>query len=98
MVLGCPWFINPAPGSTQIVFNQMMSSSRIAVEWGYSMITQLFEFLDFKREKPRSSSPQYQSLVAQFFTNGAQATNYFNADLLSLDEYLGLIDSEDQCI
>lgn len=95
-------FINPAPGSPRANFNRLMSKARIAVEWAFKNVTQLWQFLDFKREMKIFKTP-----IGQFYVNGAFLTNCHNGfygnqtslyfgvtdeTRLNLKQYLGLID------
>jgi hypothetical protein len=99
----CNWllkgFRNAQANSPEALFNTILSSVRISVEWGYCNITRLWPYLDFKRGMQIFKSP-----VAQYYVNAAFLTNvanclhdnatsdYFKCKSLSLDEYLALID------
>jgi len=92
-------YVNPAPGSLQRAFNRFMSGARIAVEWGFGQIISQWSYLDFKQNMKIFKTPIAQHYMnCAFLCNlrncfyGNQATVYFNADVLSLEDYLALID------
>jgi len=53
-------FVNPKQGSTQAEFNSRMSSSRIAVEWGFAHLTQQWTYVNFQ-----ASMKIYKELIGQ---------------------------------
>jgi nuclease HARBI1 len=99
----CAWimhgFINPPHDSDQALFNRLMSKARIAVEWAFKTVTQLWQFVDFRREMKIFKTP-----VAQFYINccfltnchncfyGNQTSVYFDVERLTLEQYLALVD------
>ena len=98
-----PWmlkgFVNPAPGSPQANFNTMMSSLRIAVEWGFHNLLAQFTFLDFRRSMQVYKMPVGRYfVVAAFLSNirvcyyGSQTSEYFGCAPLQLQQYLALVD------
>lgn len=75
--------------------NKKMSRLRIAVEWGFSKIIQLFPFVDFKKNlKVNKQSVSKYYKVATILTNchtclyGSQVCQYFELDPPRLEEYL----------
>lgn len=98
----CPWlykgFVNPEPGTWQANFNGILASVRIAVEWGFNLVVQLWNFIDFQ-----SSMRVFKVPVAQYYMNAAFLTNlrsccmgnktshYFNIAPPTLQEYLDLV-------
>ena len=92
-------FINPACNSPEALFNQRMSAVRIAVEWSFKNITQLFSFLDFRRQMRIFKTPVAQLYInAAFFSNlhccfySNQQQAYFGGVRMSPSEYLALVD------
>ena len=75
-----------------------MSSVRITVEWGFSAIIEQWKFLDFRQSMKifECLVPQYYIIVA-FLCNlrncleVSKTQSYFNAQQLTIDEYLGLV-------
>ena len=63
-------FRNADVGTYEALYNQIMSSVRITVEWGFGSIIEQWKFLD---------------LV------GSKMQSYFNAQQLTINEYLGLV-------
>lgn len=95
-------FVNPPRGSLQARFNTLMSSCRVAVEWGFKNILQLWQFLDFHRSAMILKMPVGQYFAnAAFLTNlhtcdyGNQISEYFVCAPLSLDQYLDLVPVDD---
>ena len=90
---------NPQPGSPEARWNTEMSKVREVVEWGFCSIASTWAFLDF-----RPSMRIFKSPIAKFYIIGAflvnlrtcfygnQTMEYFDSDVLMLDEYLSLID------
>ena len=91
-------FRNVYPNSDEAAYNQLLSSVRITVEWGFAELVEQWKFLDF-----RSAMKIFQCPVAQYCINAAFLSNirncllgnktqqYFNAQQLTIDEYLGLV-------
>lgn len=79
----------------QNIVNKKMTKLRVAVEWGFSKIVQLFPFLDYKK-----NMKVYKQEVGNYFkvgvilTNchtclyGSQVSSYFGCDPPTLEEYL----------
>jgi DDE superfamily endonuclease len=94
---------NPPQGSPQAAWNTQMSKVREVVEWGFANITTNWSFLDFKAAMMIFQSPiaKYY-MIAAFLVNlrtcfyGNQTMDYFDSTTMSLDEYLSLIDNEDE--
>jgi hypothetical protein len=59
-------FVNPAPNSPQALFNQRMSGSQIAVEWGFNLITQTWSHVDCTR-----SMQVFKQPIAEQYINCA---------------------------
>ena len=76
-------------------FNKAMSSVRVSMEWTFGKITQLFTFLDFKKNLKLLLQPvgKYY-LVGALLTNchtclyGSQTSQFFNVAPPNLDVYL----------
>lgn len=75
--------------------NKKISKVRVAVEWGFAKILQLFPFVDLKKNlkmKKQNVSKFYK--VATLLTNchtclyGGQVNSYFEIDPPELEEYL----------
>lgn len=76
-------------------FNKRMSVTRVAVEWGFGKITQLFAFVDFKKNQKIFLQPlAKQFKVAVILANchtciyGSQTSTFFEVSPPSLEEYL----------
>ncbi|XP_031554794.1 uncharacterized protein LOC116291725 [Actinia tenebrosa] len=76
-------------------FNSLMSKVRVTVEWGFGKITQLFAFLDFKRNLKVLLQPTAKYyLVACVLVNchtclyGSQTSKFFGLDPPTLERYL----------
>jgi hypothetical protein len=92
-------YLDPPRYSERAFFNRMMSTARIAVEWGFGQIIANWSFLDFK-----VSMKVFKEPIAQYYINAAflcnlrncyygnQTSDYFEAKPLNLQEYLALID------
>jgi hypothetical protein len=92
-------YLNAAQDSVEARFNACMSKARIAVEWGYNNILRQWSFLDFK-----SSMQVFRCPIGQYYVNAAflcnlrnclhgnQTSDYFQAEKLSLEQYLALVD------
>ena len=73
----------------------------ITVEWGFAELVEHWKFLDFQ-----SAMKIFQCPVAQYYINVAFLSNirncllgnktqqYFNAQQLTIDEYLGLVGND----
>lgn len=92
-------FISPYRGSNLTAaekdFNKAMSSLRVSVEWTFGKITQLFAFLDFKKNLKLFLQPvgKYY-LVGGLLTNchtclySSQTSQFFNVAPPNLEVYL----------
>ena len=88
-------FCGPQLTPAEIEFNKAMSSVRVSVEWTFGKITQLFAFLDFKKNLKLLLQPvgKYY-LVGTLLTNchtclyGSQTSTFFMMPPPSLDVYL----------
>ena len=77
-------------------FNNALSSARVAVEWGFGMITRRWRLLsDANRQKILETGLQHQYYVATFLTNlitcvegGNQTSSHFGCHPPTLGEYL----------
>jgi hypothetical protein len=87
---------NTVPGSPQYYLNRIMSSVRVSVEWGFNLVTNTFQAVDFIRwQRFFLTKPARQYRVASLLTNClscVRGTNqisvFFLCPLPSLDEYL----------
>ena len=82
-------------------YNRLLSSVHITVEWGFAELVEHWKFLDFQ-----SAMKIFQCPVAQYYINAAFFSNiqncllgnktqqYFNAQQLTIDEYLGLVGND----
>jgi hypothetical protein len=94
---------NPAPNSIEAQWNTAMSKVRISVEWGFKEITQVWTFLDFRRNMKIFKFPvtKYYVVAAVLcnicncFYSNQMATYYCcsleNGTKLSLDQYISLV-------
>jgi len=80
-------------------FNARMAVCRIAIEWGFNKITQLFPTLSWHRnekvlEKPVAKIYLVAVLLCNFHTclYGSPTAQYFGVQPPSLNEYLGYDD------
>ena len=88
-------FRGPQLTPAEIEFNKSMSSVRVSVEWTFGKITQLFAFLDFKKNLKLFLQPvgKYY-LVGTLLTNchtclyDSQTSTYFMMPPPSLEVYL----------
>jgi len=92
-------FILPKKGSDEAKFNARMNSARIAVEWGFAKITQLWQYTDFKRSmKVFETRPAQHYANAAFLTNcyvafyGNVTSEYFGMEPQGIDDYFSLVD------
>ena len=90
---------NPPPGSDQARWNTEMSKVREVVEWGFVNLISNWAFLDFKASMMIFQSPVAEYyVVAAFLCNlrtcfyGNQIMDYFDCNVLTIDEYLSLVD------
>jgi hypothetical protein len=95
---------NPPPNSIEAQWNTTMSKVRICVEWGFKEISQVWTFLDFRRNMKIFKFPVAKYyIVAAFLCNirncfySNQTATYFgcsveNGTKMSLVEYLSLVD------
>lgn len=84
------------PNRSEEIVNKKMGKLRVAVEWGFGKIVQLFPFLDFKK-----NLKVYKQEVGKYYKIGAilsnchtclygsQVCDYFEIDPPELEEYLG---------
>ena len=84
--------------SREAAWNTCMSKVRQPVEWNFGEIAKQFCFLDFRASMKIFGSPiaRYY-IIAAFLVNirstfyGNQTAAYFDAEPMSLDEYLNLV-------
>ncbi len=63
-------FRAPAPGSPQEALNRVMSGCRVSVEWGFNLVTNTFQTVDFTRwNRMWMTNPSRQYRVATLLTN-----------------------------
>jgi nuclease HARBI1 len=93
---------NPEKGSIQAKYNTEMSRVRECVEWGFKDIIEQFKFLDHKKGMKIFKCPVAAFyVVAAFIQNirvcfyGNQTVVYFNAQQMTLSEYLNLVTEEE---
>ena len=91
-------FCNVDVGTDEALYNHIMSSMRITVEWGFGAIIEQWKFLDFRQSMKIIECPVAQYyIIAAFLCNlcnclvGSKTQSYFNAQQLTIDEYLGLV-------
>ena len=89
---------NAAVGKDKALYNRIMSSIGITVEWGFGVITEQWKFLDFRQSMKILECPVTQYyIIAAFLRNlcnclvGSKTQLHFNAQQLTIDEYLGLV-------
>ena len=94
-------FHNVDTNSDEDAYNRLLSSVHITVEWGFTELVEHWKFLDF-----RLAMKIFQCPVAQYYINAAFLSNlrncllgnktqqYFNAQQLTIDEYLGLVGND----
>jgi hypothetical protein len=83
-------------------FNTAMSSVRESVEWGFGMVTNIFQALAFTRkekllERPLSHYYQTEALLVNCRTSMRrtnQISKYFDLQPPTLEEYLGTVSHE----
>jgi hypothetical protein len=83
------------PGSAIAAFNTAMFSMRIVVEWGCTEIIENWSFLDLRKSMKIFKFPVAKYyIIAAFLCNcrtrfyGNQISLYFNANVMSLENYL----------
>ena len=88
-------FRNVEGGSDEALYNRLLSSVRITVEWGFGELVDQWKFLDFKQAMKIFKCPVGQYYVnAAFLSNlrncllGSRTQQYFGATQLTIDEYL----------
>ena len=88
-------FRNVEFGSDEALYNRLLSSVRITVEWGFGELVYQWKFLDFKQAMKIFKCPVAQYYVnAAFLSNlrncllGSRMQKYFGAAQLTIDEYL----------
>ena len=81
--------------AAQSQFNAQMSGVRIAVEWSYQKVIQLFAFVDFKKNRKMLLQPVARSyFTAVLLTNchtclhQNETSKLFSMDPPTLEEYL----------
>ena len=94
-------FCNADMNSDEAAYNRLLCSVHIIVEWGFAELIEHWKFLDFQ-----SAMKIFQWPVAQYYINAAFLSNirncllgnrtqqYFNAQQLTIDEYLGLVGND----
>ena len=94
-------FCNIDTNSDEAAYNRLLTSVRITVEWGFAELVEHWKFLDFQ-----SAMKIFQCPVAQYYINAAFLSNiqncllgnrtqqYFNAQQLTINEYLGLVGND----
>ena len=82
----------------EALYNRIMSSVQITVEWGFGVITEQWKFLGFQQIMKIFECPVVQYyIIAAFLCNlcnclvGSKTQLHFNAQELTINEYLGLV-------
>jgi hypothetical protein len=89
-------FRDPAPNGAEAAFNRIMSAVRVSVEWGFNLVTNSFQAVDFVRwQRFFLTRPARQYRIATLLTNclsclrgSNQVASFFDCALPSLEEYL----------
>jgi hypothetical protein len=96
----CRGFAGADPRTIEAIFNQRLSSIRVAVEWTFEVIGSLWGNLDGDRSKKILEQPVGQQYInCAFLTNvhncfyGNLISSYYKSTPFTLDEYLGLLDN-----
>ena len=91
-------FRNADVGTDEALYNRIMSSVRITVEWGFGAIIEQWKFHDFWQSMKIFVCPVAQYyVIAAFLCNlhnclvGSKMQSYFNAQQQAINEYLGLV-------
>jgi DDE superfamily endonuclease len=91
-------FRYPHPNSPEAAWNQQLSRVREAVEWNFKETIAQFRFLDHEPEMKVFKMPVgLYFFVATFLCNihsvlyGNQAASYFDAEMMTFDEYLDMV-------
>ena len=86
-------FQNVEGGSDEALYNRLLSSVWITVEWGFGELVDQWKFLDFQQAMKNFKCPVVQYYVnAAFFSNlcncllGSRTQQYFGATQLTIDE------------
>jgi len=87
---------NTVPGSPQYLLNKIMSKVRVSVEWGFNLVTNSFQAVDFIRwQRMYLTKPARQYRIATLLTNCLsimrgtnQISEDFNCPLPTLRDYL----------
>ena len=81
--------------ASEMEFNKSMSAVRVSVEWNFGKVTQLFAFLDFKKNLKILLQPVAKCyLVGALLTNchsclyGSQTSTFFDVHAPNLEVYL----------
>lgn len=93
-------FRHTIPGTVEARWNTLMSQVRQVVEWGFKEIVAQWAFVDHRPRMRIFKSPvgKYY-VVATFLTNlrnccyGGQIATYFETTPLSIEDYLSLVDA-----
>jgi hypothetical protein len=83
------------PSNSNALYTYLMNSGRIAVEWGFGRVSNLWKYLDYSKQLRMHSSPLGSAYrVATCLTNmktcleGCQTTSYFQCEPPTLEEYI----------
>ena len=92
-----------APNSMEAAWNRRMARARICVEWTFGEVGRQFRSLSLKPTMMIYRFPVTKYyFVAVFLMNcrnclyGSQTSDYFNCECMSLDDYLGLVNWDDE--
>ena len=85
------------PTEQETEYNRVISSVRIAVEWGFGKVSRYFAFTTYKHDLKINLQPiaEYYKLAVLFTNchtcfNGSQASQYFNCGTPTINEYLNV--------
>ena len=94
-------FRNDDVGTDEALYNHIMSSVRITVECSFGAIIEQLKCLDFQQSMMIFECPVAQYyIIAALLCNlciclvGIKTQSHFNAQQLTIDEYLGLVTDE----
>ena len=92
-----------APNSMEAAWNRRMARARICVEWTFGEVGRQFRSLSLKPTMMIYRFPVTKYyFVAVLLMNcrnslyGSQTSDYFNCECMSLDDYLGLVNWDDE--
>ena len=89
-------FRNTQPHSMQRAFNDAMTQVRVSVEWGFNLVTNSFQAVDFIRwQRMFMTTPARQYRIATLLTNCLnclrgrnQVSDWFDCPMPSIEDYV----------